>query len=449
MAKPKPNILFFLPDQFRSDWILPQDGVPVQTPNIQRLSKNGVRFSKAYTPSPLCAPARACLASGRNYQDCGVQNNWQNFPLELPTYYQALRDNGYEVAGVGKFDLHKDVRDFANLWWGLEGSHLLKEWGFTRGIDNEGKIDGIHSYLKNDNIPRGPYMNYLHNRGLAGQYIEDYTKGRENDGIYINSLPEEAYCDNWISQNGLDILKQIPQNHPWHLVINFTGPHSPMDVTRAMKERWTDQDFAMPKEKPDCNTELERQRRQNYAAMIENIDRNIGRYLDFLEESGQLENTLIIFSSDHGEMLGDHSCQGKCVWYEPSVKIPLVISGPDIAQNRDSDALLNLQDICATILDYTGSRELPQMYGQSLRPILAGETESHRDYVHSSLVIPSMDSASRCKRYDWQMITDGRYKYVRDYDSEFLFDLQDDPHETNNLSLQEPEISNRLKEQLK
>ncbi len=126
MSARQPNILFFFPDQHRPDWLGCNPALPLRTPNLDRLCAQGVRFAHAFTPSPLCSPARSCLATGRDYHRCGVRNNGQNTPLSLPTYYQHLRDSGYEVAGVGKFDLHKSDQD-----WGLDGSSMLEEYGFT------------------------------------------------------------------------------------------------------------------------------------------------------------------------------------------------------------------------------------------------------------------------------------------------------------------------------
>ena len=172
MPKP-PNILFFLPDQHRPDWLGCHGTLPLRTPHVDALARRGVRFARAYCPSPLCAPSRAALASGRRYGRCGVRDNGQNYPLDLPTHYQSLRDAGYRVAGVGKFDLHKDTTDPQNLDWGLDGSRLLAEWGFTDGIDNEGKLDGSNSY-RHWGAPRGPYLQYLAGRGLADVYVREH-----------------------------------------------------------------------------------------------------------------------------------------------------------------------------------------------------------------------------------------------------------------------------------
>ena len=155
------NILFFFPDQQRPDWLGFNSDLPLRTPNLDRLAAEGMRFNHAYSTSPLCAPSRASVASGRHYDHCGVRNNGQDYPLDQPTYYQALRDAGYRVAGVGKFDLHKNTSDPANLDWHLDGSRLIEEWGFTEGIDNEGKMDGSMSYSAAGG-PKGPYLKFLH-----------------------------------------------------------------------------------------------------------------------------------------------------------------------------------------------------------------------------------------------------------------------------------------------
>ncbi len=441
MIKSKPNFLFFLPDQFRFDWTELNDELSLNTPNLKRLAENGMCFNNAYTPSPLCAPARACLASGMDYDNCGVVNNADIYPLDLPTYYQALRDVSYNVAGVGKFDLHKGTSDVKNLYWGLNGSYSMKEWGFTHGIDNEGKIDGINSYVANNSSPRGPYLNYLHRRGLADLYIADYQVGKKSQMVYLNHLPDDAYCDNWVAENGLDILKDFSRDPspPWHMVVNFTGPHDPMEVTSAMLDNCGAGELPLPIDYPDMNCEVEQKRRLYYAAMIENIDRQIGRYLDFLEETGQLNNTVIIFSSDHGEMLGDHGRHGKCVWYGPSVRVPLIISGPGVCAGKSSEVLVVIQDLAATMLDYADAKPLPEMEAKSLVGILSGDTCCNREYVHSAL---------RTEYFDWQMLADQNYKYVHTGDDVILYDLKHDPYECENIIEKHPDIAEEFRVQL-
>jgi arylsulfatase len=434
----KPNILFFLPDQHRPDWLGINTDLPLRTPNLDRLSRKGVTFTKAHTPSPVCAPARACLASGLDYEKCGVPSNKENYPLDQPTYYQRLRDAGYRVCGVGKFDLHKDLaappgeRD-----WYLDGSRLLAEWGFTEGIDNEGKFDGSAAY-RNAGKPKGPYLNFLKQRGLADIYEKEHTERKRYKGAYVTALPEDAYCDNWIAENGLAFLREFPENQPWHLVVNFTGPHNPMDVTQKMHDAWRDVDFPPPaaNEQTDYSSEDHQRNRRHYAAMLENIDRQVGRFIQAVEERGELKNTLIVYSSDHGEMLGDHSRWGKGVWYEASSGVPLIIAGPGIVEGKMSEALVSLHDLTATFLELSDTPPLPEMESRSLLPLLKGNTREHRKYLRSGL-------------REWRMVYDGRYKLVTGSEPEpLLFDLEEDPRELVNRAQEMPVVVARLKENL-
>lgn len=400
--------------------------LPLRMPNLARIAERGVRFTRALTPSPVCAPARACLASGKEYDRCGVPNNKFDYPLDQPTYYQSLRDTGYRVCGVGKFDLHKATHE-----WGIAGDRLLEEWGFTEGIDNEGKMDAIASGADS---PKGPYMAYLHERSLAGAHVQDF-RTRRNRGTDPTPLPEEAYCDNWIAANGLRFLEQFPQDQPWHLVVNFTGPHSPFDVTESMHRLWQGVQFPPPVDSDQLNAETHNAIRQNYAAMLENIDHLIGHFLDAVEARGEMDRTVIVYSSDHGEMLGDHNRWGKSTYYQPSAGVPLVVSGPGVQQGVVSEALVSMHDLAATFLEYAGAPPLPEMDSRSLVPVLRGDRSSHREVVRSGL-----DS--------WRLVFDGRYKLVTDeQDGEtrtLLFDLERDPHERENIAATSSELVSRL-----
>ena len=449
----RPNVLFFLPDQHRPDWVpWPVPGwpeVPVRMPNLAGIAARGVRLTRALCPSPLCAPSRACLASGREYERCGVPGNGSDYPLDQPTYYQALRAAGYRVAGVGKFDLHK-----ATLDWGLDGTRLLREWGFSEGIDNEGKMDAIASYLGarggargagTGGSPKGPYMAYLQARGLAEIHVADFQRRRGPRGHHLTQptpLPDDAYCDNWIAENGLRILRGFPAGRPWHLVVNFTGPHSPMDVTAAMHARWQGVRFSPP---VTLDGDLDGPAlaehnaiRQNYAAMLENIDLQIGRFLEVVRHRGEEEGTVVVYSSDHGEMLGDHNRWGKSIYYQPSAGVPLAVAGPGVREGVESDALVSLHDLAATFLDFAGLPPLPGMDSRSLLPVLTGEAAVHRPHVRSGLA-------------RWRLVFDGRHKLVRIAPEHGagpytlrLFDLTDDPWDTRDVAAERPAEVERL-----
>ena len=422
-----PNILFFFPDQHRFDWIGSRPEIPVRTPHLDALASRGVQFNNAITPSPVCAPARACLASGMEYDQCGVPGNGFNYPLDEWTVYQSLRQADYNVLGCGKFDLHK-----ATPSWGLDGKGSIGAWGFSDGIDNAGKWDAVRSGAEE---PKDPYMNYLHQNSLVQTHLDDMYRRQGNKiATFATDLPEEAYCDNWIAQNGIDLLDRCPDDQPWFLQINFTGPHDPWDVTHRMKATYAEIGFPSPFPSSRFLAEGHNQVRQNYSAMVENIDRWLGVYVDLLQDRGQLENTLIVFSSDHGEMLGDHNRWGKSLPYQTSIGVPLVVAGPEVEAGLVTDTLVSLIDLTATFLDIADLQVPSGMAGQSLKPVLSGQTKIHRQRVRSGLG-------------DWRLVYDGRYKLIQNFeDKSWLFDLEDDPAESQNQFAEHPNLVEELQQ---
>ena len=424
----RPNILFLFPDQHRFDWVPWNPGVPVRMPNLRALADRGVRFNRAFTPSPLCAPARACLAAGKEYARCGVVSNGQNYPIAQTTFYKLLRDRGYHVMGCGKFDLHKASSD-----WGLDGKRWLKEWGFSDGIDNGGKGDAVRAGRKE---PKDPYMAFLEKRGLRQTHIDD-SRRRSQTGAsaaFPTPLPDDAYCDNWVGQNGIDLLRAAPKEKPWFLQVNFTGPHPPWDITQGMTKLYEAVEFPQPNGGRGLAPEQNAAVRRNYSAMITNIDRWIGVYIEELRKRGELENTLIVYSSDHGEMLGDHESWGKSAPYQPSVGVPLVIAGPGVKRGLVSDALVSTMDLAATFLDCAAIKLPKDMDSLSLRPVLDGSKTSHRDHVLSGLC-------------PWSMVWDGRYKLIKGFENTgdpALFDLRDEPLENRNVAAENKDTVERL-----
>lgn len=432
-SKP-PNILFFFPDQQRFDWTSLNRQLPLRTPHLDELRQRGVQFTRAAVASPLCAPSRACLASGLDYADCGVPNNGADYPVDQSTYYKLLRDSGYHVMGCGKLDLHKKTQD-----WGVDGKRLVHEWGFSDAIDNAGKHDAIRSGKVQ---PKDPYMAALHARQLAQVHVADFARRHGLDNYAITDptpLPDDMYCDNWIAENGLKLLRAAPEGKPWHLVINFTGPHDPMDITRRMDRECRGRDFPQPHRNAQLPPAKHVAIRQNYAAMIENIDRWLGVYVTELRKRGELENTLIVYSSDHGEMLGDHNRWGKSVPWEPSVRVPLYAAGPGVKKQKANDALVAVHDLAATFLDYAGVQRPSGWHARSIRSLLEGRASKHREFVRSGLNA-------------WRSVTDGRYKLITGFEPAggplVLFDTEAEPREDTNLAEKQPKTAARLREML-
>jgi len=440
MQRP-PNLLFLFPDQWRWDYLGCEDSpfgkAPVRTPNIDKLAARGVRFTQCRTNSPLCAPARACLAQGVRYERCGVPGNGYDTPVDRPNLFKALRDAGYRTACTGKTDLQKH-----GLFKGLDGwTPAIGQLGFIESTNQCGKWDAIQSGSQN---PADPYMAQLHATGCVGAHLEDYDRRRadrkaDKISTHPTPLPRRLYTDDVTGQRALDMLNRWPTDPtgehpaPWMLWVNFPGPHEPFDPPAELQRRYDGVDFPSPVAVPDDATPQDHQQlRRNYAAMCEGIDQWVGRLIDAVEARGELENTLIVFASDHGEMLGDHGRWNKGVWHEPSVHVPLIVAGPGVAQGVVRDALVELIDVSATLLDAAGVEPLPDADAKSLRPVLAGEADAHRDHAVSALG-------------KWRLVCDGRYKLVRtEGEPDRLFDLHEDPAERHDVLTQQPESARLL-----
>lgn len=446
----QPNILFLMADEHRFDWHGVDGKLPVRTPNLAAMAAEGAWFEHAVTPSPLCAPARSCLALGTEYGRGGaVRVNQADLPEEAraKTFYRRLRELGYRVANCGKLDLNKKSHS-----WGRDGQHLVKgrshfqEWGFTDGFDSEGKGPACRFAKK----PRGPYGAYLLKEGLEEVFRADLKPRREAESPFLLThpapIPDEAYADNWVGRSGLELLDRLQDGAPWFLQVNFSGPHPPMDVTEEMYGWYRGVEFPHPDGSREFTREIHQQIRRNYSAMVENIDRWIGRYLERLEALGLREETLVVYTSDHGEMLGDRELWKKRLPFQPSAGIPLAMTGPGVRRGSRVSGPATLIDLAATFVELAGGGVDTFADSKSMRRLLAGELETGRSFVRSAFS-------------DWRMVFDGRYKLVEGHDGSglsgrsaalpWLVDLKHDPLERVDLAASCPEIVARMTERLR
>ncbi len=437
----KPNFLFLFSDQHRGDWMpydadvkrkLGVEDLELSMPNIRCIMDRGTTFSCAVSPAPICAPARACLASGKRYKNCRVYHNNVNYDAKLKTFYEELQNAGYFVCGAGKFDLNK-----ADLEWG-DGYHpLLQQIGFSDAADSEGKMDTIWAALKNQ---PGPYGRMLKEAGWLEKHIDDMIHRGGN--IHPTPLPDELYADNWITRKSSYIIENLPKDRPWFMQINFSGPHDPWDITKNMRDKLLERKFPNAADCTIC--EENHQVRQNYASMIENIDFCIGNLLRTLEQHGDLENTIIVYGADHGEMMGDHDLYGKAKPEQGSVHIPLVIDASHFGgkQGICNHTPVELQDLAATFLDYAGLTPEESLESVSLKPILNGTIDRVREYGISELINPNPVGLIR----SFGTVTDGKLKLImRVGAADRLYDLSADPFEQNDIAAKQPDEVERLK----
>lgn len=483
-ADKKPNILLLFPDQHRGDWTEFNPLIPVKTPNLKYLGENGVVFSNAITPSPLCSPARSCFASGREYDHCNIIDNGQNHPLDEISFYKLLQNAGYYTMACGKFDLNKPRYSYGKDGKQVyEGVRYFDIWGFSDGIDNGGKHNGVRCVENKGKWC--PYLYYLHEKGLMEVHIKDFKI--QNAYLRKNPTPlsDEDYADNWIGRNGLKLLDSVPKGKPWFLQVNFNGPHEPMDVTESMHNKYKEvTGFPEPNRCTRFNSSQSLRIRQNYSAMIDNIDKWTGIFIEELKKRGEFDNTIIVYSSDHGEMLGDHNKVAKGVPYHPSINVPLVVYIPDRVGKivkRTITRPVKLIDLAATFLDYAGVPIPDYMDSRSLRPILEDTGDLNYSIVLSGL-------------RHWRSAFDGRYKLIVGYSENtpkgfwlklklkllrkknlpvpptlksngdpnkaigkktikyepvILYDLINDPLENHNIAAQHPDIVERLMDEIR
>src|SRR5699024_9173793 len=397
----KPNILWICTDQQRYDSIHKFGNEYIQTPNIDSLAENGVAFSQAYTQSPLCSPSRASFLTGRYPRTTRVTKvGNEYFPEDEVLVTKLLADEGYSCGLVGKFHLsannmmpEKRVKN--------DGYDFYKWFNFTHVGQKE------HDAWGDENA----YLSWLSDKGIS---FYDHYKQNEREGLkelYEGFEDETLHHTAWCIEESKQFI-QDRKDEPWLLSLNMFDPHPPFDAPKKYRDRIL-----------------------NYYAMVEMVDEYIGKLIDFLKETGQYEDTIIIFHTDHGEMLGDHGLILKgAYFYEELVHIPFIISSPKLfKKDCTSKALVELVDIAPTLLDILGMDIPYYMQGQSLLPILSGEADP--DYHKDSVYCEYYYALETHKGVYATMHYDGQYKLVVYHGDEpgELYDLKNDPNEFENL----------------
>ena len=435
-----PNILFIMADQWRHDYLGCAGADFIKTPNLDRIAERGVRFSNCFTTSPVCAPARISLATGLHPHRLGALSNAAFLPVSVPTYYQRLRDHGHRVGCVGKLDLAKP-----DSYNGRHGDRpCAYGWGFTHPEEVEGKM-----HAGSSDTPLGPYGFYLEERGRYKAFREDY-KQRSAKGWIVGAshdsiLPTEDFADIYIGRHAAQWIRSIPDDFPWHYFVSFVGPHDPFDPPTEYANQYREAEVPPPikdnfKGKPEWQSHRKRKAtadditlaRRQYCASSTAIDDQVGEMLEALEERGQLDNTYIIFSSDHGEMLGDHGLFTKTFAYESSLHVPLLVAGPGISGGRVSDAIVELHDINPSICELAGVPLQENIDARSFLPVLRGDSTDHR---------PNAIATQR----HWRCIRTQDHKYVENIGhTAELYDLREDPDEVRNIVSDQGEIAGEL-----
>ena len=440
MPDRRPNILWYCTDQQRFDTIGALGNPHVHTPVLDRLLAEGVVFTHAYCQSPICTPSRASFLTGRYPSAVRVNTNGNaHFPREEPLVTRRLADAGYRGGLVGKLHL-------AGAYYGRE-SRVDDGYAFFR-----------YSHAPRPDWPTGhDYADWLVAGGTDPMRLLRVPHYRQAGIMEPSSakdnVPPALHQTTWCTQQAIEFVEQTG-DRPWFLSVNPFDPHPPYNPPWEYYRRFdpatlpgphfresdlvhqaklSGVDFQSAPRRPE---EIEAKRIQAlYYAMIELIDEQFGRLLDALDRTGQRDNTIVIFMSDHGEALGDHGLTHKgCRFFDGLTRVPLIWSWPGrFRSGLRSDALVELIDIAPTLLELTGLPVPERMQGRSLLPILTGTAppDHHRDFVRCEYY----DALDEPHRSLATMYRDQRWKLNVYLDAELgeLYDLAQDPYEFDNL----------------
>lgn len=425
----RPHILLLMSDQHRGDCLGADGNRAIRTPNLDRLAREGVRFRHGYSCTPTCTPARAALLSGlgpwRNGM-LGYSRVPETYPLEMP---RALREAGYYTTGIGKMHWHPQ-RNFH---------------GFHQVLLDESKRAETPEF-------RSDYRAWFYAQApLSDPDATGLTFNDYRARPYV--LPERLHPTRWTGDCAVRFLENYERAEPFFLKVSFARPHSPYDPPPRLFGLYRDAEIPaasvgawaaryQPRSDGsndiwhgDMGADVVRHSRQGYYGSVTFIDEEIGRILGALEQRGMLDETLIVYVSDHGDMTGDHHLWRKSYAYEASARIPFLVrwpSGLAPADFRGTVATqpVELRDLLPTFLDAAGARGAETLDGRSLLPLLRGRTEGWREFIDLEHdVCYSVEN-------HWSALTDGRIKYIFHARSgeEQLFDLERDPGELRDLA---------------
>lgn len=408
----RPNVVFIVADELQAAALPVYGGSRIDTPSIDGLASSGVTFDSAYCNSPVCTPSRYSMLTGRYPWSIKAYHNQSPVPAQFDSMAALMARNGYDTVGIGKMHFKG-----AEQMWGYSS----RPYGDFGGLSHQP-----------DPIPTAPRLSFVADAGPA-----DIAEADMHDVI--------------VGRLGCGYLEAHDATTPFLLHVSFNFPHYPLRPPERLFDKYYPHRADLPRlgnvpehEHPwmrerravyrdllgdgTFSDEQIRRARAAYYACVELVDEQIGRLLATLEATGLRDNTLVIFTADHGEMLGEHGTWEKNCFYEQSVRVPLIIRLPGAGAGARVTDVVELVDILPTVHDLTGSGEL-DVDGESLLPLLRGTGGRHKDYAISELAPTYVEGVGR-------MVRRGPWKYVA-YDNgpPSLFNLDADPDELDDLGL--------------
>ena len=436
----KPNILFLMPDQLRHDFLSCYGATFIDTPNIDRLACEGTLYRNAYSTSPVCITARHNLLTGLNSIRAGVLNNGQFIRPDyeacgINTWPALLSQSGYHTSGIGKMHFYP--------------------WDAMMGYDERVICEDKRWLCIKDD-----YTKFLEEKGLRKLHGNEHEGYHKHKGAIVHQHPFDCSWDYFVGDAAAQFIRKHDRKKPFAAMVGFPGPHCPYDPSPEYANRFDP--ATMPVAIPEVEDEHPQIRRENinvnkrpwngvdhseftdahkakirahYCGLIAQIDHMVGEILNALEDTDQLDNTVIFFASDHGDYLGDHNLIGKGHFFEASCHVPLIARVPGQPGGGQRYELVALADINPSMLQIAGC-EVPDYCDFQPLPGIELTESTPREYLYGMMA------------GGW-MAFDGRHKLCK-YDSgeHMLFDLERDPTETNNIIRDDRENRERLDQAL-
>jgi arylsulfatase len=450
-AASRPNVLFLMADQYRWDALGSVNPV-VQTPNLDSLVARGVRFGRATVNAPMCMPSRYSMMTGLYPSQVGVRHNAQMCPtdeyLPAPVLAQRLRDAGYQTAGFGKthWYLGEDLAPNIPVETSTRGFEIRAQ----RNTDEPGRVEPGAAQMGHER-PDDYVRLAAETRPYGSGETVDAYKG------FTSSVPPERHTEAWLTDKALEFLDGgREEGRPFFLYLSFDFPHAPFNVPAGYEALYDLDEIPDPPKVPSgadlsghagakwkrweewLEQTSDQERRMStlrYYALCSYVDAQFGRVLKRLEETGEAENTFVVFTSDHGEMLGQRRRFSKYCLYEGSVRVPLILAGPGTPHGAVDDRPAELVDVLPTLLSVTGEATPAGLPGASLlaAPTRTGcYSEMHGTGYEEEQQAPAYMWSTR----DWKLIIyvpgDAAGARLREAQGE-LYDLGADPLELDNL----------------
>ncbi|MCX7796483.1 MAG: sulfatase [bacterium] len=417
---PGPNLIYVFADQLRYDACGFTGNEKAKTPNIDKLTKEGVILTNTVSGHPLCAPYRASLFTGKYTTSTGMVINELRINPNHKCFAHILTQNGYETAYIGKW----------HLWANQLGNHYDP---------------------KNSFVPPGPYRLGFDGFWAAYNFHHEYYQG-----YYHTDSPEKIFIEGYEPDGQTDIAIEVlkkfsSSDKPFALFLSYGTPHDPWSYDNVPKEYleiFKDVEFSLPpnyEEKDDPYADAwgrlapwERKMLPEwmkvYYAMVANLDWNVGRLLKAIDKLGLRDNTIFVFTSDHGELFGAHGRRAKNIFYDEAVRVPFIIRWPQkIPSGYVSDVCLNTPDIMPTLLSLLGLPIPKEVEGMDLSHCILGKEgpEPETAFMMGTGAVADWEDG-----HEWRALRSKRYTYAvyRVDGKEFLFDNIEDPYQMRNLA---------------